>query len=635
MNDYLAFYQLLNEPFRLTPDPDYFYLSQPSLKPAEKFRQCFLDNKMALIAGDSGTGKSLYLHFLHQQEVSHKPVALVLNCDVPFSQLLDQLQAQFSLSNNAKTNEQKLSQLAKFAKQQSDWEKRPILLLDEADRLSESVLSGLPKLLTNDDHNSPLFSLVLAAGQNPNDKTQDPRLTPYIGYKLKLKALSKKQTKAYIRHRLQVAGSNHLDIFNESALQSIHEFTNGIPRSINRLCSKALLDGYLSDHKHIDSKFIHSVANELGLRLPEQAEQLDNPAQIALKESRLDDVLDRAISDTISSAPPAQVANETAAAVDAQIESEQVLKSSNVAQQERSSYPNNRTGFIKSALDWLQTQNKIMLGASASLLVILILGTISLIDRTPADIPGNEIAVAAPPANSGTPAAAPAATLSETTQPEAAQNIAVESDTKTTTASNATELPASQQQPLVANAEQAAVELIVNSPLDQQDVITPAEPSTPVLAEPEETTNIVPSELPEHLASETATPEAQLAEVELGMFDTTNLEHSRAQDKQIQQLFAQAEQQMEEYYLTQPQGDNAYESYSEILSIDPGNEQALLGIAEISALYASWAKRAESKEDWLKARTYYAKALDLAPNSESLRKDLIRMLEVGKQLVRQ
>jgi uncharacterized membrane protein YgcG len=105
-------------------------------------------------------------------------------------------------------------------------------------------------------------------------------------------------------------------------------------------------------------------------------------------------------------------------------------------------------------------------------------------------------------------------------------------------------------------------------------------------------------------ASETAAPVAELAYA---------AEPSYSDEEEVSLLLAHAESQVANLALTTPEGDNAYETYRLILSLQPNNEAALAGIEQIGVEYAGLAEQAAAKGDFLKARHYAAKAADLAP----------------------
>ena len=89
-------------------------------------------------------------------------------------------------------------------------------------------------------------------------------------------------------------------------------------------------------------------------------------------------------------------------------------------------------------------------------------------------------------------------------------------------------------------------------------------------------------------------------------------------EKEVSLLLAHAEDQVANLALTIPEGDNAYHTYQLILSLQPNNEAALVGIEQIGLKYVELAKLAGAKGDLQKANHYARKAMDLAPGHPSV-----------------
>lgn len=92
----------------------------------------------------------------------------------------------------------------------------------------------------------------------------DEPLKQRVAVKIRLREFSEKDTRDYIKHRLNVAGSRS-HIFSEEAISLIYRFTNGVPRLINTVCDNSLMEGYLSKAVTIDGSLIKTVAVDLGL----------------------------------------------------------------------------------------------------------------------------------------------------------------------------------------------------------------------------------------------------------------------------------------------------------------------------------------------------------------------------------
>ena len=223
------------------------------------------------LTGEVGTGKTTLCHCLLKQLPENIDLALILNSRLNALELVATLCDELGISYDKKTNSLKylidlLNQhlLLTHAKG-----RQTVLLIDEAQNLSMEVLEQL-RLLTNLETTKTKLLRIILVGQ-PELKEllqrQDLRqLNQRITARYHLLPLSRKETRAYISHRLKVSHGN-ADLFNDAAINKIFQLTQGIPRLINLLCDRALLGAYATHVYKIDSKIVADAATEI---LPEK-----------------------------------------------------------------------------------------------------------------------------------------------------------------------------------------------------------------------------------------------------------------------------------------------------------------------------------------------------------------------------
>jgi general secretion pathway protein A len=152
--------------------------------------------------------------------------------------------------------------------------KRLLLIIDEAQRLNHELLEEIRHLSNIETQNTKLLTIILA-GQNElvailrQDINRAVRQRISLNYHLK--PLGKKDTREYIRHRLNIAGTER-KIFQADTLPAVMSFAKGYPRLINSICDQALLTGYVKGVRLIDAKIIRECAEEL--RLPTEEAQV-------------------------------------------------------------------------------------------------------------------------------------------------------------------------------------------------------------------------------------------------------------------------------------------------------------------------------------------------------------------------
>lgn len=285
---YLQYFGLNQEPFHITPDPRFFYLS-PSHKEAIAAFIYGIKNRKGFIAviGEVGLGKTTVLRtFLEQQETKNKiKTVFVFNPNVTFKGLLKIIYAELGLqlpqasSLNSQANTYAPSQEAasdvifdivqnlhvemmrEFAQGTT-----VVLIIDEAQNMPIDTLENLRMLSNLESATNKLLQIVLI-GQPELEKTlnrQELRqLKQRIAIRSILRPLSKGQAREYIRHRLKKAGRQGKMPFSRNALRLLYKYSQGTPRSINILCDNALVTAYGYGKKIVGAKIIREVSHDL------------------------------------------------------------------------------------------------------------------------------------------------------------------------------------------------------------------------------------------------------------------------------------------------------------------------------------------------------------------------------------
>ncbi len=143
-----------------------------------------------------------------------------------------------------------------------------MLIVDEAHSLSHEMLEEIRLLSNLETLSHKPVNIILVGQPELDEKLSSPELRPLtqrIALRYHLPSMTLEETSKYIETRLLRSGAKDLGIFTGSAVQSIYEHTQGIPRLINILADHALLTGYVKDLKRIDDKVIKECATESGL----------------------------------------------------------------------------------------------------------------------------------------------------------------------------------------------------------------------------------------------------------------------------------------------------------------------------------------------------------------------------------
>lgn len=265
---YEKHWQLASKPFENTADMKYYVPAETHQGALLKLRYAIENRRgAALLAGSSGLGKTFVLRALSSQlPEGYGPVIHVVFPQMPADQLLayiaDELSGQ--TSTTTPTIQQSVQRLQKTLGENAQSGQHAVVIIDEAHLVADSNSLETLRLLLNFEHEGQPALTLLLSGQPAMLPTLDrvPELDERIGVKCLLNKFTLEETVAYVNHRLRQAGAAR-EIFEPSAIETIHQLSHGIPRRINRLCDLALLIGFAEERQSIGAEQIESVAQEL------------------------------------------------------------------------------------------------------------------------------------------------------------------------------------------------------------------------------------------------------------------------------------------------------------------------------------------------------------------------------------
>ena len=252
---FLDFYKLREQPFGVTPDPRYLYLSSTHKEALASLYYGIEAGRgfLALIA-KPGMGKTtLLFQLLERLEGSARTIFLFqTQCDLRefFRYLLKDLGVDTSGLDLVQMHEKLNEILIREARAK----RRFVLVIDEAQNLEDTVLESVRLLSDFETRSAKLMQIVLAGQPQLAEKLARPELIQLrqrISIVSRLRPLTPEETGQYIEHRLRVAGLEGSP-FKRDALALIAERSEGIPRNINNLCFNALTLGYALKKKAID-----------------------------------------------------------------------------------------------------------------------------------------------------------------------------------------------------------------------------------------------------------------------------------------------------------------------------------------------------------------------------------------------
>jgi general secretion pathway protein A len=270
---YTAFYQLKEEPFRLTPDPRFLHLADPHRTALKALLQGVLQRKgFIVVAGPVGTGKTTLLHtalqiLTEKSEGRGRLVsAFLVNPTLTPAELLESVLDEYEISTTATSKPKRLAALHQMLFQTQQQGGTAVLLIDEAHLMTVELLEEIRLLGNTDTYQEKLLQIVLCGQPELFAVLQRPELQALqqrISNTCLLRPLTLPETRAYIAERLHAAGLHGAAPFTGAAVEKIHTLTGGVPRLINLLCDACLQAGFEVKKKTVDPLLVDQAAGEV------------------------------------------------------------------------------------------------------------------------------------------------------------------------------------------------------------------------------------------------------------------------------------------------------------------------------------------------------------------------------------
>ena len=246
---YLDFFRLQREPFQVTPDPAFFYLS-PGHREALAALIYGVDQRKGFIAitGEVGVGKTTILRaFLERIDREQTKVIYLLNASVAFEDLLNMLLQELGAEPESDSTFQRVNQFHRLLIELFRQDRNIVLVVDEAQNMSVGTLEGLRILSNLETATDKLLQIVFCGQPEFDEKLARPELRQLkqrIAVRAVVETLNKAEGMHYIQHRLFTAGVPDKAIFTHGAIRAILREAKGIPRLINILCDNALVTAF-------------------------------------------------------------------------------------------------------------------------------------------------------------------------------------------------------------------------------------------------------------------------------------------------------------------------------------------------------------------------------------------------------
>ena len=280
---YLEHFKLKEQPFRLTPDPDFLYWSKQHAR-AKAYMEStiWLADGFVVITGEIGSGKTTLLQSFLSELDDDIVYAVVSQTQLTPTQFLQAVLTEFGFKPFNKRKVELLDMLNMFLIEQYSNGKKVVLIVDEAQNLSKKVLEEIRMLSGIETHKEKVLRIILAGQPELKDTLDSPnlkQLAQRIRLRFHLDSLDSREMHEYINHRLEVAAGKERSLFSDDSYDIIHRYSGGVPRLINTLCDTALQCAFADDKEDVSGDDIMAAVTELNWKEHESSTGLYDKLQ--------------------------------------------------------------------------------------------------------------------------------------------------------------------------------------------------------------------------------------------------------------------------------------------------------------------------------------------------------------------
>jgi general secretion pathway protein A len=266
---YLKYFGFREQPFGVTPDPRFLYLSAAHREALASLYYGVEANRgfLGLIA-KPGMGKTTLLFHLLEKFRSSARTAFLFQTQCSSREFMRFLLAELGYQDDGQDFVRLHEEFNRRLLQEARAGNRFIVVIDEAQNLAPEVLETVRLLSDFETPRAKLLQIILSGQPELATKLASAglaQLRQRISIVNQLEPLPSWEIKNYIEHRLQIAGYEGDPLFTPEALAPIAEFTEGNPRNVNNFCFNALSLACALRQKTVDLAVVQEVISDLDI----------------------------------------------------------------------------------------------------------------------------------------------------------------------------------------------------------------------------------------------------------------------------------------------------------------------------------------------------------------------------------
>jgi TonB family protein len=265
---FLHYFGLREQPFGVTPDPGFLYLSDTHREAlASLIYGIEAGIGFSAVIAKPGMGKTTLLYALLKYFQSSSRSAFLFDTQCDSRELIQNLLEEFEIDGEVQARGMTpLATLRQFLLRSARAKRQVLVVVDEAQNLETSTFETLRLLSNFETAQTKLLQIILSGQPQLGRKLASPELEQLrqrISTFCHLKEFTPNETVRYIAHRLRLAGYDGTPIFTPEALGVLVANSFGTPREINRMCFNALSLGFAMQKRVIDAEIICEVIADL------------------------------------------------------------------------------------------------------------------------------------------------------------------------------------------------------------------------------------------------------------------------------------------------------------------------------------------------------------------------------------
>jgi general secretion pathway protein A len=267
MNEYTHFYNFSENPFKVNPDPRFFFISESNREALACIIYGIRERKGVIwVSGEAGIGKTSLIQYLSENLEGEMPVVVIDQPYISIKQLLTKILHQFGAAPKSQEKAFLIKQLDKYLTEEINPDENLAILVDDVHNLNKETMDELRLLSNLATNRSKLFQLVLFGRPEIERKLNSEDLKALkqrIMIRSEISRLTEKESLQYIEHHLRLVGGSSPAVFTLEAISLICRQAKGIPRFINSVCDKAFTVGYHHSSERIDSLIVREALSRM------------------------------------------------------------------------------------------------------------------------------------------------------------------------------------------------------------------------------------------------------------------------------------------------------------------------------------------------------------------------------------